>query len=105
MKYFKINFLFYLILTSLFLFILSLFFIHKLAYQLRVWFLFFFFFEPLTTFILLRMQSTVSYDYLSWLPANIYTDTENTIQNYSSETLLQTRPCDARHFPWDGMKL
>lgn len=44
--------------------------------------------EPLTTFILLRMQSTVSCDYLSWLLANIYTDTENTIQNYSSEIFL-----------------
>ena len=36
---FKLTFFFFLILASPFLFILSLFFIHKLEYQLRVWFL------------------------------------------------------------------
>lgn len=52
--------------------------------------------EPSTTFILLRMQSTVNYDYLWCLFSNIYRATENTFRNYSSDTLWQTHPCDAK---------
>lgn len=45
--------------------------------------------EPLTTFILLKMQSTVNYDKLLWFFWNIYMDPKNTfLKDTSANTTM-----------------